>query len=497
MSEDKSSYRQIMKATSIFGGVQVFNIIISIVRSKFIAVLLGPEGMGIANLLTSTTNLVGSIFNLGLSTSAVKNVAAANSTGDLSKVDLVISVLKRLVFFAGLAGACFTLAFAPVLSKITFGNHNYTLAFIWISFTVLLAQLNAGQLVILQGMRKLQYLAKANVAGSAFALLISVPIYYMLGLKGIVPAIIISAFITLLSSWYFGSKVKIGKIRLDKASLFSEGGDMIRMGFFLSLNSFVTMGTSYIMRIYISNTGGVEQVGLYNAGFALINTNIGMVFSAMATDYFPRLSGVTHDMKLTRDTINQQAEIALLILAPILSVFIIFVNWFVLLFYSSRFSTIENMIHWAALGIFFQATSWCIAYLLVAKGDTRLFFINEVSANTYMLGINILGYMWKGLEGLGISFFAGYLLYAIQVSLLAGKKYGFSYDREFYKIFGVQFFLAILCFIISRIMGSPWQFIAGSVLILLSCYYSFRELNKRLNFVSLILDKFKKTNSGK
>jgi O-antigen/teichoic acid export membrane protein len=81
-TEDKSSYRQILKATSIFGGVQVFNILITIVRSKVIAILLGPTGMGVVGLLTSTTALVGSMTNFGLETSAVKSVAEAYSTSD-------------------------------------------------------------------------------------------------------------------------------------------------------------------------------------------------------------------------------------------------------------------------------------------------------------------------------------------------------------------------------------------------------------------------------
>ena len=54
MAEQQSSYRQIMKATSIFGGVQVFQIFFQVIRSKFIAVLIGPVGMGIVGLLTST-----------------------------------------------------------------------------------------------------------------------------------------------------------------------------------------------------------------------------------------------------------------------------------------------------------------------------------------------------------------------------------------------------------------------------------------------------------
>ena len=58
MNKQQASYRQIMKATSLFGGVQVFQIIIAVVRSKFVAILLGPSGMGIVGLLTSTTGLV-------------------------------------------------------------------------------------------------------------------------------------------------------------------------------------------------------------------------------------------------------------------------------------------------------------------------------------------------------------------------------------------------------------------------------------------------------
>jgi O-antigen/teichoic acid export membrane protein len=177
MSEEQSSYRQIMKATSLFGGVQVFNILISVIRSKFIAVLLGPLGVGISGLLTATTGLVGSITNLGLSTSAVKDVAAAYITGDSKRIGTVVSVLRRLVWLTGIFGTVFTLCFSPWLSELTFGNKDYTLAFVLISITLLLTQINTGQLVVLQGMRKLQYLAKADMAGVVFALFTSLPMY--------------------------------------------------------------------------------------------------------------------------------------------------------------------------------------------------------------------------------------------------------------------------------------------------------------------------------
>lgn len=481
-----------MKATSIFGGVQVFNIFISIIRSKFVAILLGPAGMGIAGLLNSTLSFIGSVTNLGLNTSAVKNIAAANTTGDAVRVNQVASVLKRLVWLTGLLGTLVTIILAPWLSELTFGNKDYTVAFIWISITLLFVQISTGQSVILQGMRKLQYLAKANLAGTTAGLLISVPLYYIWGIGGIVPAIILSALATLLFLWIFANKLKVPYVKVTKAVLFSEGSDMVKMGFILSINGLISAGMAYIVRIYVSHKGGVEQVGLYSAGFAIINTYVGMVFSAMVTDYFPRLSGIAADNQKAKNVINQQAEIALLILAPILSVFLIFVNFIIILFYSARFTTVDSMIHWAALGIFFKAASWPIAYLFVAKGHTKLFFYSELAANIYMLIFNILGYSLGGLEGMGISFFAGYVIYLVQVFVLAKMKYAFAFEKAFWKIFVVQIMLGLVCFFCSKFLITKYLYIFGSMLIIFSSFYSLRELDKRLGLKALITERFRK-----
>ncbi|NSW94260.1 MAG: oligosaccharide flippase family protein, partial [Bacteroidales bacterium] len=122
MTEDQKSYRQIFKATTLFGGVQVFNIIIGIIRSKFIAVLLGPEGMGISGLLTSTTGFISGLTGFGLGTSAVKNISEANATGNRERISVVVTVFRRLVWITGLLGMVVTIILSPWLSKITFGN---------------------------------------------------------------------------------------------------------------------------------------------------------------------------------------------------------------------------------------------------------------------------------------------------------------------------------------------------------------------------------------
>lgn len=486
MKNPQSSYRQIMKATSLFGGVQVFNIVIAIIRSKVIAILLGPAGMGIAGLLTSTTGLVSALTNFGLGTSAVKDIAAAYESGDESRIAKVIGVFRKLVWGTGLLGTVLTLILSPLLSQLTFGNKEYTLAFAWLSLTLLLNQLTSGQNVLLQGMRKLRYLAKANMLGSFLALVISLPIYYYWRLDGIVPALIITSVFTLGIAFYFAKKIKIQQPKVTLKETISEGKGMLQMGIMLSLSGLITMGASFFVRIFISNEGGVEDVGLYTAGFAIISTYVGLVFSAMSTDYYPRLAGVAHNNEKAKVLINQQAEIGILILAPILTAFLIFISWIVILLYSSKFTPVNGMIHWAALGMYFKVASWAIGFVFLAKGASKIFFWSELIANSYLLLFNILGYKYFGLVGLGISFLISYILVLLQVYFISHYKYKFAFSAGFYKIFIIQFILGLSCFLIIKFMPTPWAYLVGLPFIFVSGWYSFVELDRRMGLRSIM-----------
>lgn len=490
MTEQQNSYRQIMKATSLFGGVQAIKIIIAIIQSKFIAILLGPAGMGIAGLLTSTTGLVSSLTNFGLGTCAVKDIAAANETGNNDRIVTVVTVFRRLVWFTGILGAFITIVLSPWLSQLTFGNKDYKYAFAWLSVTLILNQLASGQMVLLQGMRKLKYLAKANVIGSLAGLIISVPVYYKWGIDGIVPTVILTSLTTLILALYFGRKIQIGNAKVSSGTTILEGKGMLKMGFMISLSGLITTAAAYLVRIYISNTGSVDDVGLYTAGFAIIGTYVGLVFTAMGTDYYPRLSAIAHDNQEARSLINQQAEIAILILAPIIVIFLVFINWVVILLYSSQFIGISGMIHWAALGMFFKAASWSISFIFLAKGASSIFFWNELITNIYLLGFNILGYRLGGLDGLGISFLVSYVMYMFQVFFISRLKYSFFFEKTFVKIMTIQFLLAIACFISVKLLPIAFGYIVGIIIVMFSGIYSLVELDRRMDLKS-IMHRFK------
>jgi O-antigen/teichoic acid export membrane protein len=498
LKQNQESFRQIVKATSLFGGVQVINIVISVIRSKIIAVLLGPAGMGISGLLTSTVGLISGLTNFGLGTSAVKNVSEANSSGNHHRIAVIIKVLKRCLWITGGIGALLAIVLSDWLSNITFGNSEYRFAFVYLSLSILMNQLASGQLAILQGVRNLKKLAKANLVGNFGGLIVTVPLYYFWGIQAIVPALVGSSFIALICSVYFSRKLGISPVDVSYKRTYVEGKKMLVMGFMISLSGLITVGVSYLVRIYISTSGGLQEVGLYTAGIAIINTYVGMVFSSMATDYYPRLASVANSNADCAKTINEQAEIAVLILSPIVLFFLVFIDFIILALYSNKFLAISGMLHWAIIGTLFRASNWSIGFVFLAKGESKLFFIIQLIINMTVLVLNIVVFRMCGLIGLGIAFMFSYIINLVQVYSVSYFKYKFRYNASFIKVFLVQLALSFACMLVVKLTNSYLSYFFGIMLFGASVTFSVIELNHRINLKMAFLNTLNKIKrSGK
>ena len=494
MSEETQNFdfKKSLKTTSLFGGVQIYQILIKIISSKFVAVLLGPTGMGINGLLQSTTQIISSVAGMGLGMSAVRDMSASYASNDEGKFFRTLSVFRRLIWFTGIIGALICLLGSPFWSKLTFGNYDYTIAFTLIAVTVLFTQLTSGQTVLLQSTRNFKLMAKAGVIGSTVGLFVNIPMYFFWGMKGIVPAIITMSLATLAISTYFARKVPQKKVPLTSRETFHEGKFMLSMGFFLMLQGLLELVCGYIVRIYISNTGSLADVGLYNAGFMIINTYVGMVFTAMGTEYYPRLSTYTDDHERFNQAINQQIEISLLLTAPLIAFFLVFGDLAIIILYSNKFLPITWMVIWAIMAIFFKAPSWCISFSFLAKGDIKAFWLNELVAVLLHLFINLLFYHYGGLTGLGVSYMLNYFLYNFQVWFITKIRYSFKLNLSLLKVLIPQLVISAAIITIYYFLGEMPRYIAGTLLTVASTYISYKMLNKYVDIKKFIIEKLRR-----
>ena len=490
MAENKqSSYRNIFKATSLFGGVQIYQILIQIIKSKFIAVLLGPAGVGVMGLYQSGLQLVQQISSMGLAQSAVRDVSEANGSNDIQRIAKTITVVRKLVWTTGLLGLIIVACCSPLLSKFSFGNYDYTMPFIILSVTLLIDQLSAGQRVVLQGMRRLKDLAKCTAFGATFGLITSVPLYYWLGIDGIVPTLILNSACTLTLSWLYSRKIKVEKVQVTPKQTLEQGKQMLVMGISMSLSGIFSSVVAYAIRGYIQGSGGVEEVGLFQAGFAIMTTYVGMVMNAIATDYYPRLAAINKDNEKCREAVSQQGEIGLMILAPMLTCCLVFMPFVLKILYSDSFLAANEYISWACLGMMLRLAAWVISYLFVAKAESKLFLKLELSANIYYLVFSLIGYHFWGLTGLGMAFALEYVVYFVQCYLIARKRYDFRFSHSFIKCYGIQLLLLIACLAIVMVLDGWMKYTFGSVIIAISCYLGLKGLNQRINLLGFVKNK--------
>lgn len=485
MSSEKDSYKQIFKATSVFGGVQVFNILISIVKSKVVAVLLGPAGLGIISIFNSAVALIYNCTNFGINVSAVKSIAAVNNPERPENAGKTIAIVQRLVWLTGLFSLIITVLFSNWLSKISFGDNSFTFSFMLIGLSLLALHVSSGQNAILQGLRKIRSIALSSLFGGLFGLLISIPLYYFYRKDGIIPSLVLSSLIGVMISSYFVNREKIVSVKVNVEIVKREGIGMIKLGFLVSLASLFLSASTYLVRLFISNFGDIADVGLYSAGFAIIGTYVGMVFGAMSTDYYPSLSSIASNNDKCTEKVNHQILMAITILAPMLTILLIFIKFAVILLYSVSFLPVIKLIQWATLGVFFQAFSWSICFLFLAKNDSKIYFWNEFIPTIYTVFLNCAFYYHGGLEGLGISFLLSFIFYFVQVYIIAKKRYRFKLDRNIVKICGCQFLICCIAFLVVYFLKTAFVYSIGIPLAVLSIIVSLHTLEKKMGIIHI------------
>lgn len=440
-SKNENSYGHVLKYVGIFGGVQGLSILVSLVRNKVVAFFLGPDGMGLVSLFNSTINFISQSTNMGISFSAVKHVSELYDSGDEVRMQKFIKVVRAWSFLTALIGMLVCVIAGPLMNN-TFSWGDHTLHFILLAPAVGLMAITGGETAILKGCRRLKALAIIQVINVFVALVLAVVIFSTLGQSGIVPVIILMATVMMITTIWYSYKLFPFSL-YGSSGVLGEGMGMVRLGGTFVLAGILGSGAEILIRSFLNKVGDLDTVGFYNAGLMIAVTYSGMVFSAMETDYFPRLSAVGNDRKQMCDMVNRQIEVSLLIASPLLALLIVFMPVAIPLLFRQDFLPVISMAQIAVLSMYFKAISLPIAYLQLAKANSIGYLLLEGVFDVIMVLFVVLFYQFWGLIGTGLALSVSYFMNVVMVYAYAHVKYGYRISISAVQLVAIQVPLGI------------------------------------------------------
>lgn len=417
--EPSATHRQILRATAIVGSASAINIVVGLARNKAAALLLGPAGVGMIGLLLSLVATVSGVAGLGVGNAAVRQIA---SDDDPVTREANRRALDRLTVVLALVGTLATWLLREPLASLVLGDDRLAHQVGCLAPAVGLTVWTAGQGAILNGSRRLGDLAATQVLGGLLGTLLGVAALAVRGSDGILAYVVAAPLAIVVVGGWFVARLPRQPATAKPAWPLMQS--MLRLGIPMMIGAIMLSAGSLAIRALIGNRIGATELGSFTAAWTLSVTYVGLVLSAMGTDYLPRLTAVIGDRAAACRSIDEQIEVGMLLALPVMLGMQAAAPLVVWLLYSREFAGAVDVLRWLVIADVLKTAAWPLGYAVIAQARAKTFLVLEVATLSVTLTVVTLLVDRFGIRAAGIGYCVSYLFYIVVVAALARQTLG-------------------------------------------------------------------------
>ena len=472
-----ASYRNIFKAVALFSSVQGLNILLSLIRTKLVAMFLGPAGVGLSSIYNETRELIHESTNMGMDQSGVREVSVAyehwKETGERRQMDEAIMLVRSWVMILAMFGVAVCALFCHPLSLATFGNGDNWLGYLLLSPAVGLATVTCGEMAILKATRQLKVIASLSTISIIVGACTNIPLYYMYGMRGVIPAILLFGLCQMFIVMWFSYKKNPFRIKLERMFLMM-GKPMLLLGGALVLQGLIQHGTRLGIQSFVNTRGSLADVGLFAAVTTLISNYLGIFAASLHADYFPRLSGIFAENEKRRLTVTRQIDVVQLFTAPMIAVLILCASIIVPLLLSAEFNALIPVLSIALVSCLTRSIQQSLAYMPLAAGEPRIYLLADILDCAIMFTSYTLCYSCWGLTGIGYGICIYNVLNVLWYMAVAKVRYSLLPNARNLYFLVAQSMLLLFIYMASTRMEGLSRWMAGGAVVVCSVLLSYR-----------------------
>ena len=411
----------------VIGSAQAVNILISIVRMKVLALLLGPAGIGLLSIYNNLLNMASTAAGIGMDSSGVRQIASVK--GEEQALSRARSVLFAAHLVQGVLAMLGVWFLRANIAKWLLGDREYATEVGLIGVAILLGLLGTAQITLLQGMRRISDLSRVTILSALISTVFGLVAVWFYGEAGLIWFVVVQELTTIMIALRYTRRLpKPSAPRPSLVEIWEVWKPMAKLGSAFMLAAFATTATLLFIRSLIGQNLGIVAAGQFAAAWGLTVTYIGFLLGAMGVDFYPRLTEVIGNPQITNKLVNDQAQFGLAIGGPLILVMIGMAPWVMSLLYSSEFDEAAGMLQVQMLGNVIKIVAFPLGYMFIAAARSKLYLFTQLNWNVFFLFMVWCWLPQYGLAAVGVAFSTAYVLNFTIANILLRRLHAFRWE---------------------------------------------------------------------
>lgn len=392
--------KNILKASFVLSFATAATLITGMVKNKFLALFLGPIGVGALAQVNNFLNTVNTVSSFGLTQGVTKYAAESRDFNDAStRLKGVLHSAGKIIMFVSIPILIVTVLFSRRLSLLLLNNVSSRIFFVIIAAAIPLLAMGQIFISFAQGLKAFKEISFLSVLISIIGLAIFIPLVYFFRIAGAVVSMLVFALVTFLAFRHLTKRLLVERTHSSAGQEASYIKELLKFGYLRLIQTSIYPLTILIIRALIIRRLGLFSNGLYEVALAYSFMFVPLVNNILWSYSYPNYCRAENNNVLLTE-VNQFLKVSLFIAVPIITAIILFRSFLIKLLFSIEFLPAIEIISLQLLGDFLKVLIWPFNVVLMAKDHMKVAIALEVIWNIAFLSLSfyvIRGYQLKGI----------------------------------------------------------------------------------------------------
>lgn len=444
--------KKLFIATGIIGIASMVNLITGLIRAKFTALTLGPEGVGIFSQASNFIQFLTSFGALGIGVGVNRYIAQYWKEKNIGNTHKTILFAFFLIFSLSFLIIFMALFAAPQISQFLFSDRDYGIYVLMLAVSLPFVVSSSLFSDIFFGFEKIKLFTKARVISLIAGLIFLFIFVHLFRLKGAFIYLVMSGTFMGIVFFYFAYRelpreiiecfFKKTVIKLKEILYWCK--KLLNYGAVILLSTILSLFTILYLRAALIRQFGPESNGIYQVVFAISGYYLPFLTNGLWGYFYPRMSAFKEKKQFITE-INNTFRLLIIIIVPSIIALYIFRDLLIKLVFSSEFLSASHLFSWQLSGDFFFLLLYILNTSLLARTFLKEYLFIGIGYNISFILIFISSYRTLGIKAIVISYLLSSGIFFIVNFIMHKNKIGFKLYSENLKLIILSLILLIVC----------------------------------------------------